>query len=93
MIEARSRSVPHPSFRAEEMLYSRRISANGGLALPLYGALALCRLGGAAPRLTTAVRLLAAGIANGVAGTVTAAADAGEQLAGIMLSHTTTVNE
>ena len=43
--------------------------------------------------MTTAVRLLAAGIANGVAGTVTAAADAGEQLAGIMLSHTTTVNE
>ena len=58
------------------------------------GALALCRLGGAAPGLTTAVTLLAAGIANGVAGTVTvAAADAGEQLAGLMLSHTTTVNE
>ena len=70
-----------------------------GLALPLDGALALCRLGGAAfgvktPGSTTAVRLLAAGIANGVAGTVTvAAADAGEQLGGLMLSHTTTVNE
>jgi hypothetical protein len=44
--------------------------------------------------LTTAVRLLTAGIANGVAGIVTvAAADAGEQLAGLMLSHTNTVNE
>jgi hypothetical protein len=46
------------------------------------------------PGLTTAVRLLTAGIANGVAGIVTVvAADAGEQLAGLMLSHTTTVNE
>jgi hypothetical protein len=57
----------------------------------------VCRLEGRPPlygALTTAVRLLAAGIANGVAGTVTvAAADAREQLAGLMLSHTTTVNE
>ena len=46
------------------------------------------------PGSTTAVRLVAAGIANGVAGIVTvAAADTGEQLAGLMLSHTTTVNE
>jgi hypothetical protein len=84
-----------------------------GFALPLDGALALCRLGGAAfgvktPGSTTAVRLLGAGIANGVAGiangvggiangvagiVTVAAADAGEQLAGLMLSHTTTMNE